>query len=1565
MIGPRMPLGATELQIQTDLKTALQAERSSQKLETLSAALVGRLLGLPVPVARSGFQHGGDAGPAGQQDRRFRLEAKKYADSTPLSDRELLGEIDHALARDEALEAWILVATRNVPEQLVQDLFKKGERIGVPIVVVGWSDSDLAPLAALCASGPDLVESMFSKEAADAARALEPVAGDAIESLRRSHQVWSLGFETLRAQSHAKLVGIWTSRRTSNAQLGQDAAGGAQPNKITRTSVRDALDEWWRGAARTDAPAAIIGYDGVGKTWAALDWLIDRQPDQPIVLIIPSSAVAPGSEFSETAVKLFLAGRLHDLTGVRDAEHWLRRLDRLFKRPPAEGPALTILIDGLNQEPSIQWLSILRVLQGTTFEGRVRVMVSTRRHHFEERLSGLRGLAVAAVPVPVEVYDVAPGGELDRMLGFEGITRSELHPDLVEIARTPRLFKLVVRFRDRLVEGGQVTVHRLLWEYGRDSFGDRSARSFSEAEWRAWLAEVALRHREGVQTYTLRSLGETTSRPDLSEREVYARLSDIIDGRFATSVSSGAMQLSATVVAHALGAALLWQLDGGERRDFAQIEADLSEWLDPISGLDQRAEILRAAVSILIERGGPTNGSVAGVLVTAWLQSQNVTDAHRRELAMLASSIPDALLDAVEHSDEHSQASARLWAVNALRAIPRVEGAPLTAIVARIARWLSIVSRDVDHRGDANEEMERHRADRYTNRIGVDASGPLTVLGVGMSLVDRDDGRLQALVPSIVEGFPLAQLIPCFERVAISFAIGGHAEAWRGLKWLCYLNEVDPDAAAGALRALSAEIRQRAPEPGGHPNFPARVGVLLLCLTGHEADEELAASIDDRLDERYVYERDYLDNPGRSLFALERRHADVALLDTGTSMHYRLQRTDELWLDPTFEPPPEFIEQLLAAAAAFDIEKLDRQPGPAQEDWQFEQLEPALARCSPELLAELVRRKLRSFESRPPESRYSSAVRANEHFILAGPAEASAARALRQSARENDEGNEYFAASGLATIELLDIADAPAQFERLIEADLKSIPANFAEIMAPPTMNEIDALIARYRDGTEKQRRDLVVLLSVHPRAFGDDAWQWLTGMIENADGGLRGVLFRMLALADAARFGRMLAAEGWTWDPEAPLWVNHYGTGSLIKAETGLPFDQLAPRLAPWRLFEAAHVRGGDVAEVRLAAEIFGRVLSASKIAEPDPGSKLSVDRTETRFVPFVVSVQPRRDPHEPADPAASLRAALDMDARAKAQTRAIETATKRIDAARKSGASFYLTNVDAIDMQVAVVHASDLVDHWLEGYRELTTDFRRRVRLAEPVFLALCEALLAHDPAKGAELWRSLRDNMATRYLGACGIDDLLHIAFRCPDSASVAALRDEIATLRFCNRDRHLFDVATAAWYNGKHDWLSAMASADQASPLVWRQRRGILLAGLSTGNALPVPEAWPDGPFETDRADLRRKAARLRWGEACAHHWWRTYLASQNPEDAYAAWILFLQSADVRAWSWMRQDAGKESAGDDLLSLKLAHVRLNRSELKRAMEKRMEKPEKKFLDEEIVEGIGPWYARHDED
>jgi hypothetical protein len=1551
-----MSLSAADAANQKKLKAELQAADRARALENLAAAALGRLMQVPVAVAKSGFQHGGDAGAGGQQGRRFRIECKKYSDGTSLSDRELLGEIDHALARDEALEAWILVATRSVPEQLVQDLNEKAERIGVPIITIDWHENGVSPLAALCAFAPDLTAQLISQDAGALAETLQPAADASIEALRRSLQAWNPGYEALRGLSHSRLENIWSSPRTSAAELGQDAAGGARTSKVRRRSVHDGMDSWWNGAAQSDAPAAILGYEGVGKTWAVLDWLIDKKAEQPIVLFIPSSAAAKIAEATVTTVKRFIGERFYEITGVRDAVHWMRRLEYLLKRPADEGPVITLVFDGLNQEPSVPWLPILKVLQGDAFGGRVRVVVTTRKHHFEERLSRLRGLVVSAVPVAVDVYDDSPGGELDLMLAFEGLTRADLHPDLVEFARTPRLFRLVVHLRDRLADAVNVTLHGLLWEYGRDTFGERAGRSFSEAEWRDWLKAVAEHQRAGIEQYSLKTLAETASRDDLSEQEVYARLSDIVDGQFAKPGPGGAMQLAPAVVLHALGAALLTHLDAVDAANPTQVDSETIRWLDPIAGLDQRAEILRAAVSILVARG-EFAAEPAAALVTAWLQTQNITDGHRRELAVFASEIPDALLSAVERSDPRAHASARLWAVNALRAIPRENDEALAAIVSRVSTWLSVVSRDVEPRRDTDEIHEKHRADRYTKKLGKDESGTMTVLGVNLELVDNDRSGLHTVTPSIIEGFPIAKAMRCFEAAAVASSVRGPSDAWKGLKWLCHFNGKDPGTAAEALRSLSADIHGRQPEPGVHPDLPARAASLLLWLSGLEADEEAASASDPGIDRWLTYEKDYLKNPSRSIFALERRHAAAALEDKAVALAVRVQRTANFWLDPDFDAPAGFADELREAASALDVRILNRQGNTTSEDRVFEQLEPALARCAPDLLADLMRRKMRGYRSRPAEARYWTAIHANEHWLLAEAPEAESAKALRLGARDGNESNEAAATGHLLMVEIKDL-EPVAQYDALIAARLKFIWVDFREVLKPLTAAEADILIARHATGTDQAQRDLVILLSIHRCDFGDEAWSWLLRQSQAVVQTERGVLFRILAENAPARFGRELLRIGWTWDPKADLWVNHYGTGALIEAASSVPFDQLMQRLAPWRVLEAARRRGADAAEVRMAAEVFGHVLAAVKIEEPDPGSELSVDRSADHSLPFVFSAEPRPTPQTRGDPFASLNAAMDGDAIVEAHRRASDTAAARIDEARLAGASLYLADVDPEDFGPVLRHAPEMVVRWLDGCAERSDDFRRRVRLAEAAYLSLCESLLVSDPQRGTELWRALRSTMTTRYIGAGGVEELLHIAFRVPQTPAIAGLRCELLEPQECDSDQALRDLALAASLNGNAAWLESAIGSDMNSPLAWRRKRGLMLSGFTAGNDLPVEGAWPDGQVTSDHADLRRRSARDRWTEGCARHWWRAYLAAADVVSAYAAWILFRNAADIRAQAWMRQDIEERNDRRAFFESKLSHVRLNRSKLEQAMKKRPEKLEGKFLGHDIVEGIGPW-------
>ena len=1540
---------------QNTLKNALHAESDSSKLEHLASALLSRLLDIPIAVAKSGFQYGGDGGPAGHQGRRFRLECKKYSDTTNVNERELLGEIDQALSRDSALEAWLLISTRSVPEQTRQSLVQHGEKHGVPILIIDWSDNQIAPLAALCSFCPELVESEFSDAAGAAARVLQPTSHGIVDRLRRDLESWCLGFETLRKRSHERLNDIWNSPRESNAALGQNAAGGSSGKRITRNKVQEALQHWWRELASSGAPAAVTGLEGTGKTWATLNWLIDKKADQPIILIVPSSAVMSMSGISESNVKRLLAERIYEVTRVRDLQHWHQRLDRLLERPIDEGPVLTVFLDGLNQEPTVEWLRFLKILQAGLFANRVRVMLTTRQHHYENKLSKLGGLVIAPEWVEVGRYDDTRGGELDQMLAHEGLTRADLHADVLEMARTPRLFDLVVRFRAKLVQGEGVTVHRLLWEYGRDTFGVRAERSFSEADWRDWLAEIALACREGIRRFSTATLSETVGRPDLTEREVYARLSDVVDGRLTTRGPSGHIELLPEVTAHALGAALLHHLDDTSLRTFETLDTELKTWLDPIAGLDEPSEVLRAAVSILVEQGRAGVGPMPGVLLTAWLQSQNVPDAHRQEIGELAPELTDALLDAVEHSHEHVHNSARLWAVNGLRRIPRSTASPLTAIVTRARGWLRFIFRDIHSGPNAHKEHNEWRSSHLKKRINTDNVGSVTVIGVAIELSDSDFSLIHNTIPSIIEGFPLSHAVPVFEYAATALAVSGNCACWDALRWLCLINENDPDATATRLRELSDQVKHRSIEPGIHPDIPNRVAALLLWLTGKEGDEDSAASLDPRTDHPITYERDYLPSPSTSMFPLERRHANNVLEDTDLPVVSRAERIGDLWLDPTFTPQSDpFQLELQHFAEHFDVDKLNQDRGRSIQEHHFELLEPSLARFTPHSLADLIRRKMQSISSCSEESWYWRSITAPEHTLLADDIDTNSFSVDYQGTVELDKDDIDYAKGCRLLLEIYDL-DAKTQFEKIIDADLKFISMDLAEVLRPLTSESMNHVIARYNQGTDKQQRDLATLLSVEPCSLTESAWSWLESLLPLQSGdNIRGLAFKTLTQSDGKRFGEILLRENWSWDPADDLWANHYGSLALIDATRSTSFDQLLSRVAPWMLLEAARLRGSEPTEVRSASEVFDRAMMTTETEAFDPGSDLTVQMTRAADMPFTYSVGVRPSQSE----AERFRTAFDPDAQLQALRLAIDTASERIQEARESGAKLYLAPFCGREFVPVVQTAPDLVDGWLEGLSELTTEFRSRVRLAEGAFLALCEALLAHRPVRGVELWRALRECIVTRYVGKAGVDELTHIVFRAPASPEVEKLWLELAELTQCCSDQALLDLAIAALVNGRQDFLQRIIKEDRKSSYAWRQLKAEMLDGLVANNDLPVPSAWPEGEIRTTRARIAQSSARAAWSNACTRHWWKQYLGASDPSHAYAAWVLFVRSADRRVWIWWEDELAAIGTSHEQFRNKIIHASLNRDKVKRMIKKREDKLDQSFLKRKIVQGIGPW-------
>jgi hypothetical protein len=278
-----------------------------------------------------------------------------------------------------------------------------------------------------------------------------------------------------------------------------------------------------------------------------------------------------------------------------------------------------------------------------------------------------------------------------------------------------------------------------------------------------------------------------------------------------------------------------------------------------------------------------------------------------------------------------------------------------------------------------------------------------------------------------------------------------------------------------------------------------------------------------------------------------------------------------------------------------------------------------------------------------------------------------------------------------------------------------------------------------------------------------------------------------------------------------------------------------------------------------------------------------------------------------------------------------------------------------------LVVDHAPAVLDQWLDGMEQNTRSFRHRAHLSHSVFYSLCEAMLVRDMARGVTFWHRLYENECTggmRITGRLDIRELIHMPFKMADTENAHQLRAELLDLRNCNTDLDLFNLTLCANRHQKQQWLDNVIAADEASPLPWQQKRAMVLKGFAVGNCLPIANAWPEAELRTSYDRLAHQAAQWQTREACARHWWRTFLGCETVEAAYAAWIMLLETTDRRTWIWFDEDIRELKSNSPHFDLKNQHVNLNMDALKKAMAENEKDLKEKFLNLKIGKNVFPW-------
>lgn len=1531
---PPPPLTAAERAHLDTLQDALVEDGNPNAFERLTADLISALTGLPIVVAKSGYQFGGDSGTAKRHLRELRIECKRYSKLTGLSERELLGEIEQALQRDPALETWILATTQVADDTLRAALTTRGDQSGLPILFLDWTDHDggLPDFAALCAAHPTIVAKHFGTRAEAAARALAHLSARGVDRLQRDLQAWVIGFEPLRAVASKKIASVWKQPEEAFAALGQNAAGGSLPHCLARKRVNLQLDQWLGHGS--EIPAAVLGAEGVGKTISVLHWMMENQARLPIVLLIGASELTHHSSSGKAAMLNFLASHLWALTRIRDTTYWNQRLQRLLARPIAEGPCVYLILDGLNQEPGITWDRIFQALQGEPFKGRIRVLATCRSAYFQENLGGLRGaLAFPPTTVVVERFDTAPGGELDQILALHKLARSDLPSELIELVSVPRFFRLVIEAKSNPALRDDPTIYRLLWEYGRVSQGGAG---LAGNEWERWLIKTASRYREGLIEKLAHpdqgtnpylgtdELAESASRADLSSSEVARRLSQIVDGHFFEAVPNkpGSYSLRPKAAALGLAIALLAQLDTATN-DKAREEL-LASWLEPIAGIDQATEVLRAAVSIAVARGEAVPHTVRVLLLSAWVRSQNRPATHDQDLLALASAMSAAILGTIDRLRSRVLAAPRELLWRGLRKASLADEASWKVIAEHLRSWCAEIPTSDPLVGNTSSERSPEGL-RLQERLGSSLPGDYEIFGQKVTLtVDKEAQALCNEIPAFLYGLPLVKMAHVFQAIATCQALTLNHPAWKGFKWLFLLNPIDRKESLASIDAVIEEIKMVPAPAAGSPDLRSWIIAMHMFLQGAEVTEQAACAL---LPGRtFATYDDYLKDPTRGYSELEFRHLQQ-VLTSSHPLHMRMRRIEEFVAYPGWFAPQSFLEEIRTQATGFPVDSLDTGIGHTAEDHAADELEPLLARLDPAALAALIRRKLTSLSARPSQHRYWCGIRVPQHLLLVEKSHAQAIEALRKKEVHPDAAQYETYLQGC----FFEVASVALPVEDQLDLLATMNPDGSAAVSEPLTADLVNRFLAKNQPLSPGALCALLRSLYTHPMQLEKEATDQLLPYRDAPELQVKVLAFAALSRCAPEAFGAALISDGWTWSTKNARGLDELSAYPLILATRGGPFSEVIKHVHPPALLRAVRVRGYRPDEVRAAAIHLADILEADEEVRPPPADLfVQIDGGEGEHK---LAIAPR----ESTEPDKRFDRLFDSEARVKVRSEAIQQALRHLQDMKAAGATLYIATFSTADVKAVFENAPEQVDRWLEGLEENHVAFRRRIHRAEGLFLALCEVLLAADGRRGALLWDRLRE-MHVRHRSEHGVDERIELLFRAPGNAETLALREQVMGLAFSNSDHELLDITIAARAAGSIDWLADVIAADESSGEDWRRKRAIQLRGFAYARPLDRIE-WREGePPGTSWHALRATADRWSRAESFAHHWWSRFVNSTTAEEAYAAWKLFETSADRRAVLWMSNDAAPLETQGALGRRKLLHWQTNEQELDQALKRK---------------------------
>ncbi|WBO24323.1 hypothetical protein [Sphingomonas abietis] len=442
----------------------LSLPATREGFEGLTATLIDAATGGTLRLLASGDQLGVDgiADPVGPGPRRA-MQSKSYKASTSLDRNGLVGEMASAHEAWPGIDCWILVSTKSLQGTAARTVRNFAETLGWGFVALDWSE--IAPgfprLATLCAAYPDHASAwgeMAAVRASLDAIAAAPGFSAARDKVLAELRATDTGFVAARENAVSDLNRLFADAEAARAIVGPSPALLVSAPPVPRIALRASVATWWS----TDSQAAVLlGLEGMGKTWGALDALraLALAEHGPLPIVIGAAAAVLAANGLDAVIAAL--GRIGEEAGLRVADpprFWRRRLTLWGEGAGEAGqPRLLVLVDGLDEIAPFDWPAWLAPLRVAERTGLIRLILTCRDDEWRHRVAP--GLAPAPSVLPVGRFSTA---ERDAYLRSRDVDPGLVSAVVLAAALHPRTAFHLTRLADEIGDLTRITREQLL-----------------------------------------------------------------------------------------------------------------------------------------------------------------------------------------------------------------------------------------------------------------------------------------------------------------------------------------------------------------------------------------------------------------------------------------------------------------------------------------------------------------------------------------------------------------------------------------------------------------------------------------------------------------------------------------------------------------------------------------------------------------------------------------------------------------------------------------------------------------------------------------------------------------------------------------------------------------------------------------------------------------------------------------------------------------------------------------------------------------------------------------------